>query len=136
MWLMNGTTTTSSSVLLGPGSWNVIDGQGDYNGDGKSDLLVRNSNGDTRMWLMDGTTTSSSAVLLGPGSWGVADGHSDTNGDGKSDLVVQNSNGDTRLWLMNGTTTSSSTVLLGPAPGAPGRPNRAGWSRGRQAPTA
>jgi hypothetical protein len=39
-------------------SWSIVQ-IGDYDGDGKSDLLWRNGNGDIAMWFMNGTTISS-----------------------------------------------------------------------------
>jgi hypothetical protein len=50
----------SSTTDLGfiPTSWNVAL-TGDFNGDGKSDILWRNTNGDTSIWCMNGTTVFS-----------------------------------------------------------------------------
>jgi serralysin len=43
-------------VIGNPGpSWHVI-GTGDFNGDGKSDILFQNTNGSVAIWLMNGTT--------------------------------------------------------------------------------
>jgi hypothetical protein len=45
---------------------------GDYNGDGKSDLLWRDGAGDTSIWFMNGTTVvSTGAVGNIPTSWTV-----------------------------------------------------------------
>jgi hypothetical protein len=52
-----------------PTSWNVAF-TGDFNGDGRSDILWRNSNGDTSIWLMNGTSVSStSGIGIVPASW-------------------------------------------------------------------
>jgi hypothetical protein len=110
---MNGNQVSSSTTMLGAGAWNVLDSQGDYNGDGKNDLLVRNTDGTTLMWLMNGSQTSSSTTMLGAGAWTVVGGHGDYNGDGKSDLLVKHTDGTTLMWLMNGSQTSSSSTLLG-----------------------
>jgi hypothetical protein len=55
-----------------PNAWVVV-GTGDFNGDGKSDILWRNSNGDVGIWLMNGTQTLSQPVDLGnvPTNWAV-----------------------------------------------------------------
>ena len=39
-------------------SWAIV-GTGDFNGDGKGDILWRNSDGDVGIWLMNGTQISS-----------------------------------------------------------------------------
>ena len=38
-------------------TWSVAE-TGDFNGDGKTDILWRNSNGDVEMWFMNGTQIS------------------------------------------------------------------------------
>src|SRR6266496_312650 len=64
IWLMNG-TSLSSSVSLGivGTSWNIA-GAADYSGDGKTDILWQNSvTGERAIWLMNGTSLSSSVSL-------------------------------------------------------------------------
>ena len=65
MWLMNGATVSSN---LGVGgldtSWTVVS-TGDYNSDGKSDILLRHSSGYMSMWLMNGATVSSNLDVGG-----------------------------------------------------------------------
>jgi probable HAF family extracellular repeat protein len=75
----------------------------DFNGDGMSDILWRNTtNGDVGIWLMNGSQFLSLADLgVIPVSWQIV-GQRDFDGDGKADLLWQNSNGDTSIWLMNG----------------------------------
>jgi hypothetical protein len=90
----------------------------DFNGDGKSDLLVQNSNtGQIDAYLMNGTTVSASAVLIAPASgWSITH-TADFNGDGKTDILWRHSDGRVAIWLMNGLTQLSSTALLGPGTG-------------------
>src|SRR5262249_25521752 len=99
---------------------------GDFNGDGKADVLVANSPntttaGSLRLLLGngDGTfqTTPNYATGSGPGSmaWG------DVNGDGKIDLITANSqSGNVSVLLGNGDGTFQTPVnyLAGVGPGA------------------
>jgi hypothetical protein len=107
IWEMNGTTIINpSSTGLGnvPLNWTVV-GVGDFNGDGKADILWRDTAGDLSIWLMNGTTIlnpNTSAVGNMPTSWFVA-GTGDFNGDGNSDILWQDTSGDIAIWEMNGT---------------------------------
>ena len=69
-----------SSVGIGAanGDWHIV-GTGDFNGDGKSDILWQNSDGTPAVWMMDGTTViSGSNVGFDPGSsWHVIPQHHD-----------------------------------------------------------
>ena len=125
-WTMNGSQIASSQVVTFGGntvapdnSWNVA-GIGDFNGDGKSDVLWRNTNGSLIDWTMNGSqVTTSQQVTLGgsaaapDSSWSVA-GIGDFNGDGKSDILWRNTNGSLIDWTMNGSQiTSSQAVTFG-----------------------
>jgi CxxC motif-containing protein (DUF1111 family) len=115
-WLMNGTTTSASATLVGPGNWNVSH-TADFNGDGQADILFRHDDGSATLWLMNGLTMTSSVGLLGPtADWRVS--HvGDFNGDGRADILWRNANGAVTVWLMDGTTVISRVGLLGPDPG-------------------
>jgi hypothetical protein len=111
IWLMNGSQVLSTGDLgLIPNSWAIV-GQRDFDGDGKDDLLWRNTNGDTSIWLMNGAQASSVADLgvIGNGWSVVATG--DFDGDGMGDILWRNTNGDTSIWLMNGTQVASAVDL-------------------------
>jgi hypothetical protein len=61
IWLMDGINfvSTSAAGSFNPGpSWQVK-GSGDFNGDGKSDILWQGSDGTPAIWLMDGATAVS-----------------------------------------------------------------------------
>jgi VCBS repeat protein len=109
---MNGTNVINGAILLNPGTaWHLI-GTGDFNGDGKSDLLWQNSDGTPAIWLMNGTTIIGGAALLNPGPAWQAVGTADFNGDGKSDILFQNSStGAAAIWEMNGTSFVGAAVL-------------------------
>jgi len=84
-------------------SWSVA-GTGDYNGDGKSDILFHQaSTGKNFMMLMNGKQPLSMAFVKRLAtSWNVA-GTGDFNGDGKSDILFhQASTGKSFMMLMNG----------------------------------
>jgi hypothetical protein len=80
-----------------------IKGSGDFNNDGKSDILWQHADGTAGIWLMDGMTVlNQGPVGTNPGpSWHVM-GSGDYNNDQRSDILWQNDNGPGRLWFMNG----------------------------------
>ena len=48
--------STSGCASAMPSNWTLIDGHGDYNGDGRSDILWRAAQGEVANWLIDGNT--------------------------------------------------------------------------------
>jgi hypothetical protein len=56
--------------IANPGpSWPVA-GVGDFNGDGKSDILLQHNDGDLLLWEMNGTTGIGGGEIANPGlSW-------------------------------------------------------------------
>jgi chitodextrinase len=86
----------------------------DFNGDGRSDILWRNSTtGENVIWLMNGAAISSSvtfATVADP-NWSIA-GVGDFNGDGKSDILWHHrATGENAIWLMNGAAISSGASI-------------------------
>ena len=82
----------------------------DFDGDGKADLVWRNtSNGSTAIWLLDGTTIASTGFPGGvPAAWQIV-GVGDVNADGKADVIWRNStSGTVAVWLMDGVTITST----------------------------
>jgi hypothetical protein len=85
-----------------PTNWSIA-GTGDFNGDGKFDILWRDASGDVAIWLMNGTQILQTAkignVLT---NWFITE-TGDFNGDNKADILWRNTAGDLAMWLMNGT---------------------------------
>ncbi|URD62073.1 FG-GAP-like repeat-containing protein [Sphingomonas sp. KRR8] len=90
-----------------PTDWKVA-GSGDFNGDARADLLLRNDNGTITEWLgqADGSFRWNSAATYALGTdWKVA-GIGDINGDGHDDLVLHNAGAGLIVdWLGQGTGT-------------------------------
>ena len=127
VWFMNGTTRTSfvtlSLTVPGP-DWQLA-GTGDFNSDGKVDLIWHNPTvGTVQVWFMNGTSRSSFqnlAQTVSGSSWQLR-GTGDFNRDGKPDLLWFNvSTGEIQTWLMDGTTRTGFPDVT---PGNPG----AGWT--------
>lgn len=88
----------------------------DFNGDGRSDVLLQNDSGFRAVWLMNGTRVASARQLLlsnaGDPDWKIV-GTGDLNSDGKSDIVFQHTDGTIAAWLMDGD-RQVTAVLLNP----------------------
>ena len=101
----------------------TVQGTGDFNGDGRDDVLWRNTNGDVTNWLGQANGNfAGSATFNNPGAgWSVA-GVGDFNGDGRDDILWQNANGDVTNWLgqANGNFAGNAAISYN-NPGA-------GWS--------
>jgi ELWxxDGT repeat protein len=121
IWEMNGTSLIpGGSTTVGPNpgpDWKVV-GSGDFSGDGDSDILWQNANGQVGIWEMNGTNMIDAAVVgLDPGpSWKVV-GTGDYNGDGHSDILLQSTSGQAAIWEMNGTNVIDA-ALVGANPGS------------------
>jgi hypothetical protein len=111
-----------ATYALPPG-WGV-DGVGDFNGDGNSDVLLRNANGSITEWLgrSDGGFNWNSSATYNPTTSLHVAGVGDFNGDGRSDLLMFNDNGSVTDWLgqADGTFFSNNATATYALP--------AGWS--------
>ena len=114
-WLTNWLGTSSGSftnngantALFFSTDWKVI-GTGDFNGDGRDDLLLRRDDGWMTDWLGDAnggfTNNGSNTSLFLTTDWKVAS-IGDFNGDGRDDILLRNDSGWMTDWL--GTSTGS-----------------------------
>jgi uncharacterized protein len=83
----------------------------DFGGDGKADILFRNTNGTVALWQMNGATLNqANTVTTIDASWQVA-AIADFGGDGKADILWRNTNGTVALWQMNGAALSQSDTI-------------------------
>ena len=80
---------------------------GDFNGDGKDDVLLRRGDGGWRLYAMDGRThiaaESGVADIDADPAWVFA-GAGDFNGDGKDDVLLRHADGGWRYYAMDGRT--------------------------------
>jgi hypothetical protein len=94
-------------------SWRAA-GAGDFNGDGRADILWQGPNGQSQIWYMNGSTRLGAASVntIQDTGWTVA-GIGDFNGDGKSDILWGNGNGQAQIWTMNGAARTGASPVLG-----------------------
>ncbi|MFO1474716.1 MAG: VCBS repeat-containing protein [Lysobacterales bacterium] len=93
--------TSTLKQVLAEGArrrWKVA-GSGDYNGDGKSDILWRNATtGADSIWLSANSATKQAVATISDTTWQVA-GSGDYTGDGRADILWRNSvTGANSLW--------------------------------------
>jgi hypothetical protein len=106
---MNGATQTNNVVIyptVTDQNWSIV-GVGDFNGDGKPDILWRNtSTGQNLVWYMNGVTQMSSSSLPDnvDQNWTIV-GIGDFNNDVYRDILWRNTaTGENMVWYMNGVT--------------------------------
>ncbi|GHF16817.1 hypothetical protein GCM10014715_84980 [Streptomyces spiralis] len=113
------------TIGKGWGIYNTLVGPGDLTGDGKGDLLARDTSG--YLYLYRSTTEQfppsvpvfASRVKVGSG-WGVYDrivGAGDYTGDGRADIVARTSAGDLYLYAGTGSTSAPFKPRLKVGPG-------------------
>ena len=117
-WLIDGGSVISSVSYstVSPSTGWILQGFGDANGDGKTDIFWYNkNNGDVSAWLINGSNvTYPPRYGQVPSSTGWSfKGFGDADGDGKTDVFWFNyKTGETSAWLING-----SNVTYPPAYG-------------------
>lgn len=120
-WFMDGATRLGTAPIWpatnpGESDW-VPMADGDFNGDGQSDLVWRNSStGRVIAWFMSGVTRTGTAPIWPATNPGDADwmpmASADFNGDTKPDLIWRNSStGRVIVWFMDGTTRTGTAAL-------------------------
>ncbi|MFF8384360.1 FG-GAP-like repeat-containing protein [Streptomyces kanasensis] len=123
LWFLPGDGT---GKLVGSGGWNVFNGlvrHGDFSGDGREDVIARET-ATGKLWLYPGSGTGGLGArkLIGNGGWNAMSrlvGYGDLSGDGRADLLaVEKTTG--RIWLYPGTSTG--------VPGARKLIGNGGWN--------
>lgn len=88
--------------------------RGDFDGDGRSDVLWRDAaSGVNAVWFMNGASVLSGASLPAVSDAGMkVRGLGDLDGNGKADVVWRNTNsGESAVWLMNGAAVTAGVAL-------------------------
>ena len=113
---MNGPSIAlATNILNGVSPDWVIKGMGDFNGDGKSDILWYNTaTHDVGVWELNGPSILLPATVGNAGPNSVPVGTGDYNSDDRSDILLQNTDGTPTIWTMNSTTVTSITTLADP----------------------
>ncbi|MEV6540022.1 trypsin-like serine protease [Streptomyces sp. NPDC051665] len=110
----NGTFASPSRVGGGWSQYNVLVGHGDFNGDGKADLLARNKSTGV-VYLYKGAGKSGTGAFAARvkvrtwGSYNAFDAVGDFTGDGKADLLIRNASN--TLYLYPGTGKATSEIF-------------------------
>jgi hypothetical protein len=122
IWNMDGVTKLGADVpftntgnpgVLSPGVGWAIVATGDFNHDGKPDVVWRNqTSGQNMVWYMNGAAKlGEEAFLSFAAPWQIA-GVADINNDGNPDLLWRNSNnGQNYVWYMNGVTRTGIAAM-------------------------
>jgi hypothetical protein len=122
LWTMQDTEIQSSSDVTSGGtpvrvdsSWAMV-GVGDFNDDGKADMLWRNTSGQIAEWQMNGSAVAASGFVTSQGtvvapdaSWHIVQ-IGDFNGDAQSDILWRSDSGAMAEWLMNGSQVAASVT--------------------------
>jgi hypothetical protein len=90
----------ATAFKFNPGTQWQIAATGDFNGDGRDDILWRHDSGLISVWLAqpNGSFVDANASINPGSQWSVV-GAGDFNGDGRDDILWRNSNGLTTEWL-------------------------------------
>ena len=119
--------TTATSRIVG-GGWTLTNVPriitGDFNGDGRTDVIQQLTNGQLKIWPSTGDIsadnllfTSATARIVGSG-WTQANIPriitGDFNGDGRTDIIAQLTDGILRAWSSSGDVSADSRLFPGP----------------------
>ena len=87
---------------------------GDFDGDGRNDLLWRNqAAGANVVWYMNGGVVRQTEVIGSVGSTWTPVAVGDYDGDGRDDLIWKEAGGTVVQWLMKGYLNAPTVTVLG-----------------------
>jgi hypothetical protein len=95
----------------------TVAGIGDFDGDGRSDILWRDTDGAVSIWEMNGLLKRAEALIWNPGPEWLVAGVADHDGDGRSDILWRHAptagvdNTEMQVWTMNGLTVTRVGTL-------------------------
>jgi hypothetical protein len=81
--------------------------EGSIDGNGTTDIILRNTNGTIALWTQNGATTTSAQIVAASDPNFTALGQGDFNGDGRFDILFRNAGGILAQWQMNGASVSA-----------------------------
>lgn len=106
-WLMQGATIAGRGDLFSGGQFRVV-ATGDFDGNGRADMLWKGPAGQLEFWLATASGIVSRPFSAYPEGWEVVD-TPDLDGDGKSDLVWYHPQAQqVAYWIMNGAAVARS----------------------------
>jgi sRNA-binding regulator protein Hfq len=119
IFLLNGFSFLAAQVAGQIGDNFKIIGVGDFNGDGKSDFVIRRAtDGVVGIVLMDGLNIVTAQQVGAIGTEWQFVGTGDFNADGRSDLLFfRRSDNQVAMYLMNGVTVQAAQLAFALAPG-------------------
>ena len=76
--------------------------RGDFDGDGRTDVLWRGQGGEVGLWQMNGPQILAGGGVSNPGNYWTVAGTGEFDGDSHADILWRGQEGEVGLWQMNG----------------------------------